>query len=188
MQSRYRKQQPDSGPLTECPLTHGETNADLLLDFCNRKLAPELNAILQAHVDICPPCQAFTETQAQVWAALDAFETAPISSDFDARLRARIEEEEQRSSWWSRLWNRMTAGGTANWRPMAPVAAVLLLAAGLSLRPSGSEVPDGGGPDTAPLVKSAELSVEIEQVETLLEDLEMLRELGVAETNSSRQM
>ena len=53
-----------------CPIeTHG--NAELLLDYSTRKLNPELSAVLEAHMDICPACREFRDGQRAMWDALD---------------------------------------------------------------------------------------------------------------------
>src|SRR5574337_1028204 len=96
----------DTQELTECPLLSGEENAGLLLDYCNRKLAPELASVFERHMEHCPACRAFAESQMAVWSALDDFEAMPISEDFDQRLFARLEAEQQ-APWWSRLLSRL---------------------------------------------------------------------------------
>jgi anti-sigma-K factor RskA len=164
----------------ECPLMHGEDNADVLLDYANRKLAPEMAAIFEQHVEVCAACQEFIAAQREVWSALDAFESMPVSPDFDDRLWARIEQEESRP-WWAKAWSWMTAGGTAMWRPLAPVAAGLVLAVGLYLAPADRE------PVGEPLAKAVE-RLDAEQVETTLEDLEMLRQLAVTEAGGAKSI
>lgn len=168
--------------VTECPLTQAEENAGLLLDYCNRTLEPELRAAFEQHLAVCAACRAFADSQTAVWNALDAFEALPVTDDFDRRLWARIEQQE-RAPWWSRAWDWMTAGGTARWRPLAPVAAALLLAVGLYW--------DGRWPGAAAPVtvagKAAE-TVDLDQVETTLEDVEMLRQLGVTEPAAQQSM
>ena len=159
--------------IEDCPLLHGQDNADLLLDYANRRLDPELAAIFEEHVHRCMACQEFIAAQREVWSALDAFEAMTISDDFDKRLWARIEQEEARP-WWSKAWSWMTAGGTAVWRPLAPVAAGLVLAIGLYLTPPATE------PAGEPMAKAID-RLDPEQVETTLEDLEMLRQLGAVE-------
>ncbi len=161
--------------IEDCPLLHGQDNADLLLDYANRRLEPELAAIFEEHVNLCPACREFIAAQREVWSALDAFEAMPISNDFDKRLWARIEQEEARP-WWSKAWAWMTAGGTAMWRPLAPVAAGLVVAVGLYWAPPGGN----GNPSGEPVAKAVE-RLDAEQVETTLEDLEMLRQLGAVE-------
>jgi hypothetical protein len=159
--------------LNQCPLIDGEANADVLLDYCNRKLAPELSSLLEQHMEQCPACAAFAESQKAVWSALDAFEALPVSQDFDRKLMARIEREGQGG--WSAFWHRITDGGVSLWRPAVPLAAALLLAVGLWIQPG----------IFAPAPTAA---VDAEQLETALEDLEMLRQLATVETAATQPM
>lgn len=166
--------------MTNCPLASGEENVDILLDYCNRKLDPGLAEIFERHMENCAACRSFSESQMAVWSALDAFEAMPVSDDFDQRLMARIDWEER--SLWSRMWNKMTAGGTAIWRPLAPLAAALVLAVGLWMRPSSTPVEDAGS------MVVADGQIDAEQLESVLEDMEMLRQLVIAEPNSQTKM
>jgi anti-sigma factor RsiW len=165
--------------MSECPLVSGEENADILLDYCNRKLDPAMTAVFERHMEQCPACRAFADSQSAVWNALDAFEAMPISPDFDQRLWARIEAEEQ-GSWLTRFWNRITESGTAMWRPALPVAAALVLATGLWLRPVL-----GPTAETEPTVTA---TIDATEIETALEDMEMLRQLQPADTSAPKQM
>ncbi len=158
----------------QCPLTAGEQSAEVLLDFVSRRLEPEAAAVFQKHVDLCPACQAFVGTQSAVWQALDAFEAMPVSEDFDRKLWARIEREE-REPWWKRI-----SGFDAIWKPAIAVAAMALVMLGLWMRPA---------PPPAGTASHAEMNLDVEQIDRTLEDMEMLRELGlVAEAGSARQM
>ncbi|MBL8230563.1 MAG: hypothetical protein JNL98_18880 [Bryobacterales bacterium] len=176
-----------------CPLTSGEAEAAILLDYCNRKLDSESTAILERHIRQCPDCEAFASSQSLLWQSLDSYEAMPVSADFDRELYARIDAEEQRPTWsklWNRLWGRITMGGTLTgaqlWRPALPVAACLVVAAGLYFRP-GME----GGlshPSMNPLSETGEVVIQAEQIESELEDMEMLRDLGALEAGGQRQM
>ena len=154
-----------------CPIeTHG--NAELLLDYCARKLNPELTAVLEAHMDICPSCREFRDGQRALWMALDQWEAAPVSPDFDRRLYRRIERE-GRDGFWTRLFRPLQP---VFFRPVAPLAATacLLLAAGFLVQtPSLNLASLEDGP------KAREVE-QVEQVERTLEDLEMLRQFNLA--------
>src|SRR4051794_11236202 len=82
-----------------CPLETPET-AELLLDYCARKLNPESTAIVERHIAICPACRDFAEGQRAVWSALDSWEAPPVSAGFDRRLYERIEND---VPWWDAL-------------------------------------------------------------------------------------
>src|SRR5690349_3128736 len=82
-----------------CPLENTDT-AGILLDYCSRKLDAERTLILERHIELCPACREFAENQRAVWSALDSWEAAPVSADFDRRLYARIAEP---AGWRDRL-------------------------------------------------------------------------------------
>ncbi|MCS7025116.1 MAG: hypothetical protein NZV14_09965 [Bryobacteraceae bacterium] len=172
-----------------CPLSRSESEAGILLDYCHRKLDAHRTAILESHLRQCPACQSFASAQSLVWRALDEYEAMPISETFDRRLYARIEAEEQRPTWvkWcDGLWNRLTVGGTATgawlWRPALPVLACLLVAIGLYFRPSFDSTQQSlQGPST-------DTTLQAEQIEAALEDLEMLRDLGALDAGWQRPM
>src|SRR2546421_10443602 len=110
----------------KCPIETRES-AELLLEYCARKLDPESTAILQQHIAICPACREFADGQRALWDALDAWETTPVSADFDRRMYSRIAQE---VGWWDRLG-----------RPVPP----LLGGQGVP-RGAGRPVVVGGGP------------------------------------------
>jgi hypothetical protein len=151
-----------------CPIQTGET-PEVLLDYCTRKLNPSSAALLERHLQLCPECRKFAESQSVVWQALDAWEAEPVSMDFDRKLYERIEEDRGRS-WWERFSLSQPFG----WRPAMPVAAVCIALFAVMLLKS---------PTPAPRTHSAEIGtksefLEAEQVERTLEDLEMLRQLS----------
>src|SRR5579863_10126731 len=84
-----------------CPI-ETEENAEVLLAYCARRLDPEVAAILEGHMKVCPACRSFQESQQVVWESLDSWEALPVSAEFDRKLYQRIEAE-GRSSWWQRL-------------------------------------------------------------------------------------
>jgi hypothetical protein len=151
----------------ECPIqTTGQ--ADILLEYCARKLSIETTVALERHMLNCEACSKFASGQRLVWVALDTWEAMPPSEDFDRKLYARLEQYDQ-SGWWKRLWS----GTSFGWRPAMPFAAacITIMAAFLLYSPG-----------TAPLIPLHESSrvetLEPEQVERTLEDLEMLKQLS----------
>jgi hypothetical protein len=186
----HLNQNPDKASFP-CPLTSGDAEASILLDYCNRKLDPDATTVLERHIRQCAACEAFAASQALLWESLDAFEAMQVSDQFDRTLYARIEAEQQRPAWsrlWLQIWSRATMGGTLTgaqlWRPALPVAACLLVAVGLYFRP-GMESPLGGGNTESAGIES---SIQAEQIESVLEDMEMLRDLGALEAGGQRQM
>jgi len=152
--------------VTQCPIQARE-NAELLLAYCARKLDPQTAAVLEQHMENCPDCRAFGETQKQVWAALDAWEARPVSPGFDRRLYRTIEAEEH-GSWRQRFLQPLMP---LRLRPAFPLAAASVLAAAVLLlrAPEAVEFPEPA---------QAEM-VDVERLEKTLEDLEMLRQLNL---------
>jgi hypothetical protein len=166
-----------------CPLETRE-NAQLLLDYCTRKLAPETVATLERHIAICGRCREFAGSQRAVWQALDAWEAAPVSRDFDSRLYQRIEAQDGcQVGWWNLLLRPFRSPFSPIFSPIfskvtlrrsLPAAAMagLLLMAGVILeRPTISPAP--------PAEDMAQVdSVQPEQVERALDAMEILNEFS----------
>jgi hypothetical protein len=156
-----------------CPLETRE-NAQLLLDYCTRKLQPESVALLERHIATCDACREFARGQRAVWQALDAWEAAPVSLDFDRRLYHRIEAQ---VPWWSLLLRpfRLPFDTVTLRRSLhAAAMACLLVVAGIVLeRPAISPVPP-----PKDVAQSQVDSVQPEQVERTLDAMEMLSEFS----------
>ena len=162
-----------------CPIETRE-NAELLLSYSARRLNPESTAILEKHMELCPACREFRDGQRALWEALDQWDARPVSPDFDRRLYRRIEEQEQ-LGWWTRIFGPL---GPMLWRPALPLAATacLVLAAGfIGVDPSRITVPTA--------VDNSQAR-EVEQVESALDDLDMLRQFDLVATmeSNSRSM
>ena len=71
-----------------CPMEAGG-NADLLLDYAAGKLKADIREQLEQHMKICAACGEFVGAQSSVWQALDSWEPAEVSLDFDRRLYER---------------------------------------------------------------------------------------------------
>ena len=153
-----------------CPLETRE-NAQLLLDYCTRRLEPESVAILERHMELCGACREFASGQRAVWEALDAWEAAPVSPDFDRRLYRRIEAQ---VSWWDLLRRPFRPFSRAMvWRSVPATAmACLLLITGVVLQRSAVS-PAPALNDMAQVE-----SVQPEQVERALDAMEMLNEFS----------
>jgi len=152
-----------------CPLESRE-NAGQLLDYCTRKLDPDVAAVLERHIAICPACREFADHQRAVWQALDAWEAEPVSADFNRRLYQRID---QQVSWWERLMQPLRPL-TLRWNAAAAAAGVVVvMAAGLLLNPPPAGPTVANIPDT-PQVES----VQPEQVEHALDAMDTLAEFS----------
>ena len=156
-------------------------NAQVLLDYGARKLDAGRTATLQRHMDICPACREFAAGQRALWEALDSWEVAPVSRDFDRRLYQRIEKRiENRFDKEVSLWDLLV-------RPFRPLpfhlmmvrrglpvaaAACLLLVAGVLIEQRPADSP-------SPAKDMAQVeSVQPEQVEQALDAMEMLSEFS----------
>lgn len=143
-----------------CPLQSGE-NAALLLDYCARKLDPARAAALDAHMEQCASCREFRDAQRLVWNSLDSWEVSDSGWDFNRRLRERLEEEDAAPEWLGqfRAWK-----SGISWKPAIPLAAALALWLAVF-------------PPTAQKSSDQPAAPQDEQIERVLEDVEMLRQL-----------
>jgi anti-sigma factor RsiW len=144
----------------ECPSKH-EDSSELLISYVEGSLEPGAYFAFERHLQVCERCREITEAQRELWAALDSWAPAAISADFDERLYRRIaSQESSKISWWT-------------WRPAMPVAAACAALIAVFLL---------HGPSTEPVGSSSIVQVrgpQIEQVESALEDIEMLKQLGL---------
>jgi hypothetical protein len=107
-------------------------------------------------------CREFVREQRVVWDALDGWEAAPVSADFDRRLYARMEAE---GSWWQRMRARM--GTLLIYRALPVTAAACLVLVGVLLeRPSPPRVP--------PQPMAQVDGLQPEQVVNALDEMEVL--------------
>lgn len=152
----------------QCPIQNAD-NAEILLDYCARKLSPEALVEFERHLETCPGCKSFSSRQQSVWTALDEWVAEPVSEQFDKNLFARIDASENRS-WWKRL-----AGEGFGWRPALSVSvACAAMAVALFIRTPVNQ------PKVVPTIHETTRNevVESEQLERTLEDLEMLKQLS----------
>jgi hypothetical protein len=159
-----------------CPLQTQET--DLLLDFSAGRLDGVRAATLARHMETCADCAAFRMEQKTVWDALDAWEPATVSMDFNRRLWQRIDAAAS-APWYQSLAESLRF---ANWKPVVPLtAAMLVIAAGFLLdHPRARNNPVPGVSVT-----------EANQVEQTLDDIQLLDQLDTvipASTVKSKSM
>jgi hypothetical protein len=161
-----------------CPL-HVNEGAEILLDYCSQRMDPDRAAEFRLHVADCVDCKQVVEAQESVWNALDAYEAVPVSMDFDRKLWARIDSEDAQT-WWERALTRVVGGPAIgwsnylfNWKPMlAGVTACAAIAGVMFVTMPATHLPDPGDPNQK-LVR---------QVESALDDIDMLNQVGVIET------
>jgi len=141
-----------------CPVKTNEP--DLLLEYSAGRLDAPRAAILEEHMKTCAQCASFRMEQTAVWNALDLWEPAPVSLDFNRRLWQRIDA----APWYAGFFEAIRF---ANWKPALPLsAAILTMAAGFLL-----DHPGGKKPVPGVSVKEAN------QVEQTLEDIQLLHQL-----------
>src|SRR5690349_2935384 len=107
--------------------------ADVLVDYCSGTLNGPRAAEIVKHIADCGDCRQLVEAQRELWRTLDQWAPPEVSQTFDARLYARIEQEESAPVW--KKWARrilQPAVPVAVWKPAVSLAAVsAMLAVGL---------------------------------------------------------
>lgn len=160
-----------------CPTKRNE-DAEILLDYCAQTLSADETAEFEIHLQQCADCSRLVEAQKEVWGALEAWTPPPVSVNFDARLYARIAEEQAAPAW--QLWLRRVFHPPVPyplWKSAIPlVAACAVLAAGLAVR-----MPDA---TTAAKPQLHADKVDIEKVEQTLEDFDILTPAAQAPAGS----
>ncbi len=168
-----------------CPLQKEET-ADLLLDYSARRLDAATAAMLERHIESCPGCSEFRAEQAVVWDALDRWEPMPVSMDFNRRLWRRIDEAAT-APWYRSLGDSLRL---ANWKPVFPMAAAILVIAGGFLLDHRGVVERNRAAAPPAAVEGVSVT-QADQLEQTLDDIQMLRLLDAANTpngGSSKRM
>ncbi len=140
-----------------------------MLDYSARRLDAARAANLERHVENCAAVRGVPGTeQTAVWDALDAWEPTPVSMDFNRRLWQRIDAI-GKASWFSSLADALRM---ANWKPVFPLAAAVLVIAG------GFLLDHPGDKTVAPGVAVQGVStIEADQLEQTLDDIQLLRQL-----------
>jgi anti-sigma factor RsiW len=153
-----------------CPLQKEKT--DLLLDYSAGRLDAASAAALAQHMENCPACASFRTEQTAVWNALDMWEPAPVSMDFNRRLWQRIDAAAA-APWYRSLRDSLRF---TDWKPVIPLtAAILVIAAGFLLDHPRAN-PGSNALVTGFSVTSVSLK-EADQVEQTLDDIQLLQQL-----------
>jgi anti-sigma factor RsiW len=162
-----------------CPLRREETT-DLLLEYSARRLDASRAATLERHVEVCAECSAFLAAQTAVWDALEEWALPPVSMDFNRRLWQRIDRAAE-LPWYRSLMDSLRA---ANWTPVFPMAAAVLVIAGgflLDHRGERAVTPNAATPGVS--------IIEADQLDQTLDDIQLLRQLdSVTASGSAKQM
>ena len=152
----------------EC-ITNNRDRAEVLIEYCSGMLDELRVREIDAHIAGCAQCRAIVGAQSELWKTLDGFAAPEVSSNFDAKLFARITEENAAPAW--KRWGKRIfepAVPVAIWKPAVSFAvACAVIAVGLVMRTPA--VPESSHPQVR-----VEHSVDIEQVADALDDLELL--------------
>jgi anti-sigma factor RsiW len=140
-----------------------------LLAYTSGKLDAAAAAALEDHIRACSACRELTSSQRVVWEALDQWQPAPISADFDRRLYQRIGQE---VGWWDRLVRPFRPLFFRRGLPVAAAAGLLIVAGVLLERPIGA--PPEVVQDSAQVE-----AVAPEQAEPALQEMEIMREFSL---------
>ncbi|SRR5579871_41409 len=143
----------------------------LMLDYAAGRLAPGDRASAEGHFAVCEGCRRRAEGFRAVSAVLEDWETPEISPWFNARLRARIAEEESFEWNWKRAfaWLAQPAAVAA----FAAVVAVGSLAVWTS-RPDVNVV----APKQA-ISNPARPNPKVDELMPVVEDFDMLADFEV---------
>ena len=133
-----------------CP-TRDKQNAEILVEYCAGTLDPDRASEFEKHAAECAECERQVASQRALWRTLDQWTPADISPDFDARLYAP-------------LWKKWLVWA---WKPaLVTAAAGAAIVIGLFVQ------------QPQPPLRTD--TVDIDQVEHALEDLDMLTPLPAA--------
>jgi anti-sigma factor RsiW len=105
---------------------------EVFLDYCAGSLEAARAAEFERHLAGCNACTAMVAAQREVWNALDRWghaEAPEVSRDFDARLYARIAQEEAVPAWRKWLRRFMPAAPGTGWKPAGSMAAACAVVA-----------------------------------------------------------
>jgi len=155
-----------------CPIEN--RNSAMLVAHAAGELDPLAARVLEQHLAGCEACRSVAAEQIAMWKALDAWEAPPVSPDFDRRLYRRIGEGAP-LSWWERIARPFRAIPLRQALPVTATAGLLLMAS-LLLQHPGALAP-------APAPHSQ--AVRADQVESTLDDLDLLRQFGTANSAES---
>lgn len=162
----------------KCPCDGGEMQ--VLLDYVSGKSGGESRSAFERHMTECGECRKVAAAQEAVWAALSDWEEIPVSADFNRRLYARIDAEEQQQGWFLKWWRAFDARlAPLSWKPAIPAAAACaVLGVGLLLQTPTNMTKSAEGGAQARAEK-----VDVEQVEKTLDDIELIKQLGTLATD-----
>jgi anti-sigma factor RsiW len=152
---------------------------DTLLAYSAGRLDEPRAGAVARHASSCAHCNAFLAAQLELWSALDLWEPEPVAASFNREVWRKIEAASA-APWYRRLAESFRLGA---WKPAVPVAALVsMVAVGFvfdhatdrrtAVQPP-VEMASAAGAGSGWGVSS----LEAEQVESSLEDIQLLRSL-----------
>jgi len=173
-------------------IKNDKRGVEILTDYCAGILDPAVAIEIDTHVEQCAECRKMVEAQRVVWEMLDAWTPLEVSRNFDARLFARISDEQAEPGW--RQWLRrlfVPATPYRFWKPAVSLAAAGgVVALALAVLPGVIPERDLGQTAYKTAYKSAYKStavqasmsgseeIDLEQVQQALDDMELLTPVG----------
>jgi anti-sigma factor RsiW len=158
--------------------------AEILTDYCASKLDPGRASELGTHLEQCAECRELVEAQKTVWEMLEVWKPVEVSPDFDAKLYARIAQDNTEPAW-KRWFLRILQPAEPGvfWKPVAAVAAMgAVLSLALVVHAPFAAHPVAGDAAPQAQVQSHSDKIDVEQVEQALDDLDMLTPVGQSPT------
>jgi anti-sigma factor RsiW len=144
---------------------------ELLLGYVDETLSPDSRRSYLRHVTSCVQCAELLQMHSLLEESLDDWKAPEVSSDFDAKLFARIRAEQPKLSIWQRIF------GEGPWllRPALPMGlAAVALVAVVAFRLGSPEV-----------IPQQQVQVnDLPRVERALEDMEALQAFS-SDTNEA---
>jgi len=162
---------------------------DMVVDYCAGAMDAEPRTEFERHIAHCDECAQMVEAQRAVWESLDQWGQADVpevSPDFDARLYARIAQEQTTPAWRRWLHSLLPAApGFISKPAISAISAISISAAcallAIGLRTAGWMDPAiKRGPQpvqhTAQMEgdRAVDTHVDIEQVANALDELDLL--------------
>jgi len=138
---------------------------ELIVAYAARTLDAHAEADFERHLESCAGCRELAAQQRAVWSVLEEWHPLPVSADFDLKLAQRIARTKP-GGW------RLNLFRTWGWRPLIPLAAActVLIFAILLKDDDHASAP---APANQPRVRIEQ------QVEHALDDMDMLKQIGV---------
>ena len=152
-----------------CPIE--SRNPEILLAHAAGELDAAMAQSVDLHMAECAACRSMAAGQAALWKALDLWPAPAVSLDFDRRLYHRIDVE-MHASWWQRVSRRFRLIPLRQFLPVTAAAGLLLMAGWILREPA----------KVTAVPRQAD-TVRAEQVERTLDDMELLHQFSVANSN-----